>query len=198
MLLDDLRAVDRPAPERLPPDLALVDRLAVDLRLVDRAAPDRLAPDRVPERLEAERLVERPRDVALLAVLFARLVAPLARFEAVRVVRLAAVLAPLARLLAPLAVLFAVARAPPARLRAVDASACARLPAAFAADLTVLPAALTARLAAGLAERRVEPDAADFTAVRAERTAVLPLFTAALRCRVAAAFLAAAERCAFV
>jgi len=188
--------VDRLPPVRLPPDLALdEDRLAVDLRVVDREVPERLVPDRVPERLAAERVVERPRDVALLAAPFARVVAPLARFEALLVVRLAAVLAPLARLLA---VLFAVARAPPARLRAVDASACARLLAALAADLTVLPAALTARLAAGPVERRVELDAADFTAVRAERTAVFPLFTAALRCRVAAAFLAAAERCAFV
>jgi len=140
------------------------------------------------ERVPAERLavdlraVERL-DVARFAVVFARLAVPLARLVAV--------------FRAPVAVLFAVALAPLARLDALDAPARARLPAAFVADRADLPAALAARFAAGFA-RRVDPDAAAFAAVRAERTAVLPLFAAALRCRVAAAFLAAAERCAFV
>jgi hypothetical protein len=57
------------------------------------------------------------------------------------------------------------------------ASACARPVAALAADFTALPADLAARLAAGLGDL---PDAAAATADRADRTAVLPLFAAAL------------------
>src|SRR5207302_8105297 len=142
------------------------------------------------------RAVERL-DVARFAVVLPRLAVPLARLVAVFVVRRTVLVAPRAGCRAPVALLFAVALAPLARLDALDAPARARLPAAFVADRALLPAAFAARLAAGFA-RRVDPDAAAFAAVRAERTAVLPLFEAALRCRVAAAFLAAAERCAFV
>jgi hypothetical protein len=63
------------------------------------------------------------------------------------------------------------------RRLAPSASAFARPVAAFAADLTALPADFAARFADGAAA--FGPDLADLTAVRAWRTAVLPLFAAA-------------------
>jgi hypothetical protein len=175
----DLRV--EPAPDLLD-DRAAVERV-----------PERLPPDRPPEALFVVRF----------AVALARLVVPLAFFVADLVVLFAVLrarlVAPLAFLRADDAVLFAVLLAPLARVPADLASACPRVVAAFAAALTVLPAAFTARLAAGAALRRdLAPPVADFTAVRAERTAALPLFPAALRCLVAAAFFAAADRCALV
>jgi hypothetical protein len=184
-----LLLVARRAPERLVPE-----------RLVDRFAVERVPP---PERLVVERfaparLVERPL-VAFFAVLFARLVVLLARLVAPRAERFAV---PDARLFARLVVRLAFLAPAFARLVArlavllPLASACARVPAALAAAFTALPADVAARFAAGAAA--LDPFVALVTAARAERTASLPLFCAALAWRVAAPFFAAAERCAFV
>ena len=207
------REPERPAPERL-------DALRDDDRLDDDRLDDPPV-DRLPEVARFARVLvplalRLVRVLALFVAPFARDVAPLARLPAALARRLVVPLALLARLRAPVAVLFALLRAllavPLARLRAplavlfalllarlvrrpaLSASALTRPVAAFAAAPTALPADLAARFAVGAAVDRFRPDAAAFTAVRAWRTAVFPLFAAALPWRVLAAFLPAVER----
>jgi hypothetical protein len=158
--------------------------------------PERVARFAVPfARPVAPLAVLRAPLVDRRAVLLARLVAPLAVLRALLVVLRAVLLARLVVRPAAFAPAFA-RRVAALALRLPRASPSARLLAAFAADLTALPADVAVRFAACLVDPG--PPAAALTVARAERAAVLPLFAAALAWRVAAAFFAAADLCALV
>ena len=145
---------------------------------------------------DARRVVVFRAPLVFRAVLLrALLPAPVARLRAPLVVLLALLRAPLARRVAVLAALLAVLFA----LRAVPplVAALARLVAALPAFAAALPVDFAAE-PADLTAERAEPARADLTADFAERLAWPTLLVADLRLRVAAAFFAAADRCALV